>query len=493
MRRTVFLIFGLLELAVAVVLIRLGSEIPRSAEVNHSFESASRVTDRAGTQVRLLHKQVQGLRRLELEQISTRLQKETRAVTATLQAQAVDFDTVCTMRDALGDVGNGLDSMAETLDPVAIGKLSNGLGEMASFLNEKVVPTAQQAADHLDEATEGLRADARRLSTMLRDAPPDIKAVREVYNGLARFRDGLGKTTSLLEPERLEAMREGFRGLESALTSGSEQVERLAGYTYPAVNFSGIKPQINQRAFWPEGNNIAEGMRKAASGAAAAGKEMDSIAADVPKIRSSLAESLKMVDRVRDALGLALRNQDKLEPLLKEIPSHASRLAEDLPKLGSDLAKVLRDTHRLTEVAGALRQAQKGIDTAVSRWPELRTTLSRLAVVLKAARNQLDQAMNHREAYESAMRQTVQLADSFASMLPLITDQLDGRLDDEEQTLTELGESLDEVSAALPTYARTASSLLHAGRLLAWLVAAIVGLHGCHLILSVRMGRRYSF
>src|SRR5262249_1378947 len=150
--------------------------------VHHSFESAERVTDRAGTQVRLLHKQVQGLRRLELEQLSTRLQKETRAVTATLQAQTVDFDTLCTMRDALGDVGNGLDSMAETLDPVAIGKLSNGLGEMASFLDQKVVPAAQQAADHLDQATESLRADARRLSTLLRDAPPDIKAVREVCN-----------------------------------------------------------------------------------------------------------------------------------------------------------------------------------------------------------------------------------------------------------------------------------------------------------------------
>ena len=27
---------------------------------------------------------------------------------------------------------------------------------------------------------------------------------------------------------------------------------------------------------------------------------------------------------------------------------------------------------------------------------------------------------------------------------------------------------------------------------LAWLVAGIVGLHGCYLMLSVRMGRRYS-
>jgi uncharacterized phage infection (PIP) family protein YhgE len=492
MRRTAFIMLGILELVVAFALLHLGREIPGAEEVQSSFESAGRVTDRAGNQVRLIHKQVQGLRRLELEALSTRLQKETRAVTATLQAQTVDFDTVSAMRDALGDVGRGLDSLADTLDPVAVSKLSTGLGEMASFLDQKVVPAAQQAADHLDQATEGLRSEAHQLSSLLKDAPPDIKAVREVYNGLARFREGLDKTSSLLDCSRVDAMREGFQGLEIALVSGSEQVERLAGYTYPAVAFNGLKPEVYHKAFWPEGNTIADGMRKAAAGAAAASKEMDGMATELPKIRGSVLESLKMIDRVREGLALALRHQDKLEPVLKQIPEQAAGLAEALPKLGSDLTRVLRDTRRLTEVATALRQAQKGVDTAVARWPELQTTLSRLAIILRAARSQLDQAMRHRETYESAMQQTVRLADSFASMLPLITDQLDCRLDDEEQTLTDLGQSLDEVSAALPTYARATSRLLHAGRLLAWLVAAIVGLHGCYLLLTVRMGRRYS-
>ena len=76
--------------------------------------------------------------------------------------------------------------------------------------------------------------------------------------------------------------------------------------------------------------------------------------------------------------------------------------------------------------------------------------------------------------------------------MPLITDQLDGRLDEEEYTLAELGQSLGEVGNALPAYAQTTSRLVETGRALAWLVAGIVGLHGCYLMLSVRMGRRYS-
>jgi hypothetical protein len=153
---------------------------------------------------------------------------------------------------------------------------------------------------------------------------------------------------------------------------------------------------------------------------------------------------------------------------------------------------MLRDTKNLKQVATAMRQAQKGMDTAITRWPEMRTTLSRLAVVLKATREQLNHAMHHRKEYEAAMAESVQIADTFAVMLPLVTDQLDGRLEEEDQTLDELGQSLDEVSSALPTYERAAKRLLHTGRLLAWLAAAIVGLHGCYLVLSVRIGRRYS-
>jgi ABC-type transporter Mla subunit MlaD len=492
MRRTIFRLVGILELIVGGVLINLGCQLPSTADVERSFHSAERVTDRAGTQAKLLHQQVQGLRRMELQQLSTRLQKQTRAVTTMIRGQSVDFDTVRTMSGALGEVAGGLSSFADSLDPAAVGKLSSGLGEAADFIDQRIIPSAKQAADQIDESTASLRDDALRLSALLKEAPPDLKSVREIYNSLARFRGGLDKMNALLKVQRVETMRDGFRGLETALTTGAAQVERLAVYTYPTVYFYAGRPILQQRPFWPEGDEIADGMRKAAAGATAAGKEMDSMAADLPEIRAALSESSTVVERVREGLGLALQNQSKVEPLLKEIPAHAARLADALPKLGSDLARILRDTQRMKETATALRQAQQGLDRALSRWPELRKTFTRFASILAAAHDQLDHAVEHRDEYEGAMNQTVQLAETFAAILPLVTDQLDNRLDEEERTLDELGQSLEEVSEILPPYAQTTSRLIQTGRLLSWLVAGIVGLHGCYLMLSVRMGRRYS-
>src|SRR5258708_4163213 len=112
MRRTIFLTVGLLELVVGMVLVSLGCQLPGAADVDRSFQSAGRVTDRASNQVGVLRSQVAELRRLELPELSTRLQKQTRAVTATLRAQAVDFDAVGAMRDALGEVANGLSGLA---------------------------------------------------------------------------------------------------------------------------------------------------------------------------------------------------------------------------------------------------------------------------------------------------------------------------------------------------------------------------------------------
>jgi hypothetical protein len=493
MRRIVFLALGILEVVVGLLLVYLGLQVPAAQQVDHSFQSAERVTDRAGTQVQLLRQQVHGLRRMELQQLSTRLQKQTRSVTATLRSQRLDFETVRGMRDAMAEVARGLDGMADGLDGDGIRGLGKGLGETATFLDQKVVPSAQRAADQLEASTALLRTDAKHLEMLLRETPHDLKAVREVYRSLAAFQAGLDGLNQRLDVKRLETMRDGFRGLEDSLRTGADQVDLLADRTYPVVSFSGLTPEISERPFWPEGSRIAKGMRKAAAGATAAGKEMDGMATDMPKIRASLAESCAILTRLRESLGAALEHQDKIEPLLKDAPVHAAQLAEQLPQVSGELARMLRDTNRLKEVANGLRQAQKGLDQAATHWPELRTMLRRLARVLAGTGDQLDRAVQHRDEYESASQQTIDLAESFANLLPLVTDQLDSRLAEQEQTLDDLGQSLGEVNAALPAYNRTTKDLLQTGRLLAWLTAAIVGLHGCYLILSARMGRRYSF
>src|SRR5207253_1769145 len=123
-------------------------------------------TDHAGTQVRLLRDQVQTLRRMELQQLSARLQRQTEAITNTLRNQTVDFETVSTMRDAAGDLGKGLAELADKLDTSSLGKLSNGLGQTAAFLEEKVVPDAQRHEVNQEQSIEGPRAESDRLKEM---------------------------------------------------------------------------------------------------------------------------------------------------------------------------------------------------------------------------------------------------------------------------------------------------------------------------------------
>jgi uncharacterized phage infection (PIP) family protein YhgE len=413
-------------------------------------------------------------------------------VSSTLLRQKIDFDTVGTVGDALGDVATGLDGLSRTLDPQAVGKLGEGLGTTAAYLDEKVAPAAADAADRLDDASAGLRTDAKQLAKLLREAPPDLKAAREIHDSLARFGEGMDKMNAALKFQRFDTMREGFRGLESSLTAGAEQVERLSGYTYPVVTFDRFKPNVSKKQFWPEGDQIAEGLRKSAAGVEAAGKEMDALAAGLPQMRGALDESRQVAARTREALAVALKQQDKVEALLKDVPAHAARLADELPKLSGDLARMLRETQRLKDVAAALREAEKGIDAAVARWPELRTTLARSATLLKAMQQQVKQTMEHRKEYEAALRQTLLLTEMFTALLPVFTEQIDHQLQEQEQALDDLGQSIDDVGATLPAYSHTANRMLGAARLLAWLVAAVVGLHGLYLVAGARLGRRYT-
>jgi hypothetical protein len=251
MRRFIFLVLGFLECVVAVVLASFGWQLPGDDEINRGFHSADRVTVNAGDQVRIVRRQVQDVRRSELSELAKRLQSQTVTVTAALKNEQVDFETVQSMRDALGEIGESLDGLAKSLEP-------------------------------------------------------------------------------------------------------------------------------------------------------------------------------------------------------------------------------------------------SGRDNAVPVRPEFRATLARSATVLKTSSNQLSKALQHRDRYEETLSQSLTVAETLAGTLPFLTEQLDYRLAEEEHALNELENSLSEVRTALPVYAQTTTQVLHAGRLLAWLGATIAALHGCYLMLSARMGRRFS-
>ena len=102
-------------------------------------------------------------------------------------------------------------------------------------------------------------------------------------------------------------------------------------------------------------------------------------------------------------------------------------------------------------------------------------------------------ALAHRDEYEKAMKQTVTLARTYSAALPLATEQLDERLRDQEDSLENLGDSIDRTTAVLPEWDRTATRVLETTRLLLFLMGAIFGLHGSYLTITAwGRGRRLA-
>jgi ABC-type transporter Mla subunit MlaD len=494
MRRTVFLALGILEVLVALVLYVFVWQLPGPSDVQDKVGRVERVSRETSQQVQRLRQQVAALRRRrpQMQELAAQLQKQMQTVTRELRDQQIDYDTVRTVSDSLGDVAKGLDGLSDTLDPKGIGQLGLGLKTAADFLDEKVAGAADKAADKIEKSTEALRADTKRLSGLLRAAPLDLKTARDVHDSLAKFGEGLGRMSNGFDAKRLQGVRDGFKGLETALTAGADEVARASGYTYPVVTFNGLRPTIEQKAFWPEGDKIADGLRQAAKGVTTAGKELDALVEDLPKVQASLNESRKIVEQTREALGAALKQQAKVEPLLKSVPEETARLVEELPQIGDALARLLRETARLKDVAALLRDAEKGMDSAGDRWPELRKNLGRSSLLLRTTQGQLKHVLENRAEYEAAMKQTVVLARTFSAALPLWTEQLEEELLEQESSLETLGSSIDEVTAVLPACSNTASQILVTSRLLMALVGLIFALHGTHLILGARLGRRYT-
>ncbi|HTU91597.1 MAG TPA: hypothetical protein VMF69_16055 [Gemmataceae bacterium] len=494
MRRLVFLLLGALELLSAIVLVYFAWLVPGSREVEETAGRAERVTRHTGEQVHGLRNQFCLLRerRPQMQALALRLQSEMRVVNDHLKTQTIDYETVKALSDALGDAASGLDGLSQTLNPKDLKQFGEGIKAAADFLENQVGPAAAKAADDLDKTTASLRDDAKLLSNLLRSAPPDLKAARDIHDSLGNFDRGLERMQQLLRTERIDTMREGFTGLEQSLNTGAEQVQRLSNYTYPVVRFNGLRPSVEQQAFWPEGGDIADGMRKAAKGAAAANEELRSLSKDLPTLRQALQESRKAAAATRETLAAALKQQDKVEGLLKSVPENAARLTDQLPQLANSLAAILRDTSRLKEVGKLLRQTHKGIDNAITRWPELRKNLGRSSLLLRNTQTQLDYVLTHRDEYEASLQHTLTLSRTISASLPLLSEQLEMELDDQERALTNLDDSINEVRDSLPGFARGASNILQTTRLLLLLLAVIFGLHGGYLIAGSRMGRRYS-
>jgi methyl-accepting chemotaxis protein len=315
-----FFAVGVLELLASLVLIYLGWSLPRPSRASAGFDRVESATRQASRQIGVVRRQVHDVRQPEVRELAEKLQAQTAVVTRTLKSQQVDFETVATLRTSLSDVAAGLDGISKSIDPEQIGKLGASLGETAKFIDETLLPASGRIADQFDETAKDLSSDSDALGKILRESSPDLKAARDIYDSLGRFDEGIEKMLKLIELKRLDAIKEGFAGLESSLDTTAGQVEKLSRYTYPSVKVRGLRVEVEEKPFWPNGDKIAEGLRKATTGVQAAQKELDDVAKDLPSIRKSLEESRKVVSQTRAAIGQTLKQQDKLELLLRDIP-----------------------------------------------------------------------------------------------------------------------------------------------------------------------------
>jgi len=210
-------------------------------------------------------------------------------------------------------------------------------------------------------------------------------------------------------------------------------------------------------------------------------------------IAAGYGSAERVTQRATDQVAILRRQvRDLRRPELLQL---AERLQSQTRIVAGNVKNQPLDFRTLEGMRDALAQiadSLEGLARDVRQDPELRATLRRSAVLLRTSSRHMSQVLEHRANYEETVRLSVTLAETFAASLPLITEQLDARLAEEEHALNELGASLDDVTHCLPVYAQTTQHVIGAGRLLAWLGACIAFVHGCYLLLSARLGKRYS-
>jgi len=199
-------------------------------------------------------------------------------------------------------------------------------------------------------------------------------------------------------------------------------------------------------------------MRKGAKAMREANKEFESQAANLPLIQKSLDDSKKTVKTLREMLGNAVKNQDKLDPVLKTLPEKTSQLAKALPLLLDDFQKVLKETEKLKEISKGLGQAEGLLASAEKSWPGARDGLMKSAKQLRELKVKIDDGLKNPGA----------------------------RLQRQEESLVNLRGSLQEIKEAIPGTSQTVAGVVTAVRWLFWVIAGLLVLHGTTILLGSR-------
>ena len=169
MRRCVFTLMGVLEAAVALVLLGFAWYLPGPAEVHDKVARVEKVSKQASAQVKHLRTQVRTLRERQpiVKDLAYRLEQQTKDITGNIKNQQLDFRTLQTVSDSFGDVAKGLDGLSTTLDPKGVEQMGKGLGADGRLSSTRTsLPARRKPRSSLEKTTNALRRCRERLAKL---------------------------------------------------------------------------------------------------------------------------------------------------------------------------------------------------------------------------------------------------------------------------------------------------------------------------------------
>src|SRR5262249_38293785 len=116
MRRAVFFALGVLELAVASILLALGLLLPAASAVRDNFTRIERVADSTELQVKALREQVGTVRDPKVQRFLTDLGPHLPRLTQRLKG-GVPNESAREVSQSLGTLARAMEEWANTLDP----------------------------------------------------------------------------------------------------------------------------------------------------------------------------------------------------------------------------------------------------------------------------------------------------------------------------------------------------------------------------------------
>lgn len=478
MNRTLRRTLALAEVAAGLLLALAAWWLPSRAEVRERAGGVADALRHGGDQLAAVQGQVDDLRRPAWRALAESLSEQAARVAAILRERPVDFATIAALSDSMAGVADGVERWGDALDAEHVAELGRAMGAAADFLEGDLVGSSARSAERLEALAAELKRDGSRFAELLRRAPPDLKAAREVYDALGRFDAGADGLLAALRVEQMGKIKDGLSGMEASLDRTAEQVDKLGSFSYPVVTFRGLKPEVQQKPFWAAGGEIAENLRRSSRGVLAANTELSKLEQTLPKLRDSAEAARGVLAKTREAMGRALEDQGKLEALLRDLPERAAALSERLPAVAGDMAKLLRQASALGPIAATLRKSAASVEKMAGNWPEVRERVRQSGRVLRVSQEQLAKLVARRPELEKALGGLTDVASKLAELMPAAHRQFDTRLAHQAETLGRLRESFAGAGESLPALAERAADVATAARWALALLAATLVLRG---------------